>query len=79
MTIAALRAHLLAYARARLGAMRRRVSPEELADVVDLALDARARQHREALRALPPREQQVVWESWRVDLEVHVVAAAAAL
>ena len=41
MSPPALRAHLLAYARPRLGALRRRVSPEELADVVDLALAAR--------------------------------------
>ena len=78
MSPPALRAHLLAYARPRLGALRRRVSPEELADVVDLALAARERS-TPALRQLDRAARLVVWESWRVELEVHVVAAAAAL
>ena len=78
MSPPALRAHLLAYARPRLGALRRRVSAEELADVVDLALAARERS-TPALRQLDRAARLVVWESWRVELEVHVVAAAAAL
>lgn len=78
MSPPALRAHLLAYARPRLGALRRRVSPEELADVVDLALAARERS-TPALRQLDRAARLVVWESWRPELEVHVIAAAAAL
>lgn len=78
MSPPALREGLLAYARSRLGALRRRVSAEELADVVDLALAARERS-TPALRQLDRAARAVVWESWRPELEVHVVAAAAAL